>query len=372
VTESSDLFKTPFYQTHIDAGAKMVPFAGYAMPVQYPSGILKEHLHTREHAGLFDVSHMGQAMLVGDNVASALETLVPSDVLGLPSGQQRYTVLLNERGGVIDDLMVARDGDVFYLVVNAGCKQKDFAHLRASLPASVELQEFPDRALIALQGPEAVAVLTALEPSLASMRFMDFAEKKIAGFDCRLTRSGYTGEDGFEISISADCAAAFAQRLLHDARVQWVGLGARDSLRLEAGLCLYGHELTESITPIEAGIGWVVTRCRRAGGERAGGYPGAVVLDAQLANGVQRRKVALLVDGRAPVREGADIVLTDSGAIVGQVCSGGFSPTLSRPIAMAFVQSEHAGSKLSAMVRGKPLSLTQTTLPFVPQRYYRG
>lgn len=350
----------------------MVPFAGYAMPVQYPTGILKEHLHTREHAGLFDVSHMGQARLVGDNVAAALETLVPSDILGLPSGQQRYTVLLNDEGGVIDDLMVARDGDVFYLVVNAGCKQKDFAHLRAALPTGVELQELPDRALIALQGPEAAAVLMAIEPTVASMRFMDFAEKRIAGFDCRLTRSGYTGEDGFEISVSADCAVAFSRRLLQDSRVQWVGLGARDSLRLEAGLCLYGHELDESTTPIEAGIGWVVSRCRRVGGERAAGYPGASVLDNQLAHGVRRRKVALLVDGRALVREGADIVLADSGTVVGRVCSGGFSPTLSRPIALAYVQSEYAASKLCAMVRGKPLPLTQTTLPFVPQRYYRG
>lgn len=356
---------------HIAAGAKMVPFAGYDMPVQYAHGIIREHLHTREKAGLFDVSHMGQAKLTGKDIAAALESLVPSDMQALASGQQRYTVLLNERGGVIDDLMVARQGDDFYLVVNAACKRKDFDHLRALLPASVQMQELPDRALLALQGPRAIEVLAGIEPDVAALRFMDFAELSIAGCRVRITRSGYTGEDGFEISLHESDAVEFARRLLADERVAWVGLGARDSLRMEAGLCLYGHELTESISPVEAGIAWVVTKVRRAGGERAGGYPGAAVIDDQLANGPARRKVALLVDGKAPVREGADIVNTE-GRVVGQVCSGGYSPTLARPIAIGFVDADKVSDKLAAMVRGKPLALTQTTLPFVAHRYFRG
>jgi len=379
VTAELPLLKTPLHAMHIAAGAKMVPFAGYDMPVQYSAGIIREHLHTRTQAGLFDVSHMGQAQLAGHDIAAALETLVPSDMQALPSGQQRYTVLLNDQGGVIDDLMVARQGEDFYLVVNAACKHKDFDHLRAALPVSVRLEELPERALLALQGPHAVDVLANIEPAVARMRFMDFAEMRIAGFHVRLTRSGYTGEDGFEISLHASDAAAFAERLLADERVMWSGLGARDSLRLEAGLCLYGHELTESVTPVEAGISWVVTKVRRAGGERAGGYPGATVIDNQLANGPARRKVALLVDGKAPVREGADIVTCAGNAasavvghVVGQVCSGGYSPTLARPIAIGFVDSAHAGDSLAAVVRGKPLPVTQATLPFVPHRYYRG
>jgi aminomethyltransferase len=371
VTADQPLLKTPLHAMHIEAGAKMVPFAGYDMPVQYAGGIIREHTHTRSQAGLFDVSHMGQARLIGRNIAAALEALVPSDMQALPSAQQRYTVLVNEKGGVIDDLMVARQGDDFYLVVNAACKRKDFDHLRALLPSSIRLEELPERALLALQGPQAVEVLANLAPAVRQMRFMDFAEMKIAGVSVRLTRSGYTGEDGFEISLHESDAEAFARRLLADERTQWTGLGARDSLRMEAGLCLYGHELTESITPIEAGIAWVVTKVRRVGGERAGGYPGAAVIDGQLASGPARRKVALLVDGKAPVREGADIVNVD-GKPVGLVCSGGYSPTLARPIAIAFVDSAHAGEKLAAVVRGKPLAVTQTTLPFVPHRYYRG
>jgi len=371
VTVDQLLLKTPLHAMHIEASAKMVPFAGYDMPVQYAAGILREHQHTRTHAGLFDVSHMGQARLVGRDIAAVLETLVPSDMQALPSAQQRYTVLLNEQGGVIDDLMVARQGEDFFVVVNAACKRKDFDHLRASLPSSVVLEELPDRALLALQGPQAIDVLAAIEPAVARMRFMDFAEMRIAGFPVRLTRSGYTGEDGFEISLQAADAQAFAEKLLADERTQWIGLGARDSLRLEAGLCLYGHELTDSITPVEAGIAWVVTKTRRAGGERAGGYPGAAVIDKQLASGPVRRKVALLVDGKAPVREGADIVNAE-GSVVGQVCSGGYSPTLSRPIAIAFVDAAYTNDTLAAVVRGKPLPVTQTTLPFVPHRYFRG
>jgi len=371
VTADPLLLKTPLHAMHINAGAKMVPFAGYDMPVQYTAGILREHLHTRAQAGLFDVSHMGQARLTGRDIAAALEALVPSDVQALPSAQQRYTVLLNERGGVIDDLMVARQGDDFFLVVNAACKRKDFDHLRASLPSSITLEELPDRALLALQGPQAIDVLAAIEPAVSRMRFMDFAEMRIAGFSVRLTRSGYTGEDGFEISLRAADAPAFAEKLLSDERTMWIGLGARDSLRLEAGLCLYGHELTDAITPVEAGIAWVVTKTRRTGGERAGGYPGAAVIDKQLAGGAARRKVALLVDGKAPVREGADIV-NATGDRVGQVCSGGYSPTLLRPIAIAFVGSAHVNDALAAVVRGKPLPVTQTTLPFAPHRYFRG
>ena len=372
---TEQLLKTPLHALHLELGARMVPFAGYDMPVQYPLGVMKEHQHTREHAGLFDVSHMGQILLSGADAARALETLVPVDIIDLPVGMQRYAMFTNEQGGILDDLMVANLGnDQLFLVANAACKDQDQAHLRKHLGKYCDIQPlFEERALLALQGPAAVTVLQGLAPEVASMTFMQFAPVTLLGTECYVSRSGYTGEDGFEISVPAQHAEALARHLLADPQVQAIGLGARDSLRLEAGLCLYGHDMNDSTTPVEASLLWAISKNRRAEGSRAGGFPGADIIFAQQQNGVARKRVGLLPQERTPVREGAEIVDAE-GTVIGNVCSGGFGPTLGAPLAMGYLDTAFTAldSEVWAIVRGKPVPLKVSKLPFVPQRYYRG
>ena len=369
------LLKTPLHALHLELGARMVPFAGYDMPVQYPLGVMKEHLHTREQAGLFDVSHMGQIRLLGANAAKALESLVPVDIIDLPVGMQRYAMFTNEQGGILDDLMVANLGnDELFLVVNAACKDQDLAHLRKHIGAQCEIQPlFEERALLALQGPAAVKVLERLAPQVANMTFMQFARVQLLGEDCFVSRSGYTGEDGFEISVPADKAEALARRLLSEPEVAAIGLGARDSLRLEAGLCLYGHDMNSETTPVEASLLWAVSKVRRAEGARAGGFPGAESIFAQQQSGVARKRVGLLPQERTPVREDAEIV-DEAGNIIGRVCSGGFGPTLGAPVAMGYVDNAHTAldTPVWAIVRGKRVAMKVSKMPFVAQRYYRG
>jgi aminomethyltransferase len=369
--------KTPLHALHVALGARMASFAGYAMPIQYPAGVLAEHLHTRKAAGLFDVSHMGQALLEGSDhaaVAGFLESLCPADILNLAPGRQRYTQLLNEAGGIVDDLMVTRppgaDG-ALRLVVNASRKEVDFALMRERLPANVRLTPLPEAALIALQGPLAAATLARLAPqeAIETMAFMSARPAGIAGFDTFVSRSGYTGEDGYEISLASTQAEEFSRTLLAEPDVAPIGLGARDSLRLEAGLCLYGHELDETIDPIEAALSWSIQKRRRL----EGGFPGAKRIENALANGTDRRRVGLRPDGRAPAREGTEIVSAD-GALIGLVTSGGFGPSVNAPIAMGYVARAQAavGAPVGLMVRGKPLSARIVTLPFHPHGYYRG
>jgi aminomethyltransferase len=373
----SATLRTPLHALHVELGARMGPFAGYDMPIQFSSGILAEHLHTRAHAGLFDVSHMGQAELVGSDhatVAAALERLCPADFLGLAPGRQRYSQLLNPEGGIVDDLMVSRppgaDGRL-NLVVNAARKAIDFALLESNLPPSVRLTRLDRLALVALQGPAAIAALQRLEPNsgLAAMAFMSTQPVRFGRISAFVSRSGYTGEDGFEISLPADEAEAFARRLLADPDVASIGLGARDSLRLEAGLCLYGHELDETIDPIEAGLAWSIQKRRRL----EGGFSGAARVRAALVAGPARKRVGLRPDGRAPAREGAEIV-DASGAEIGRITSGGFGPSVGAPIAMGYVASSAAasGTPVSLMVRGKPLAARVSPLPFHPHAYHRG
>ena len=370
------LRRTPLYDQHVALGAKMVPFAGYEMPVQYPLGILKEHLHTRAQAGLFDVSHMGQAFLIGPDhatTAAALEALVPADILNLKPGQQRYTQLLTDAGGIIDDLMVTRsisekdDGRLF-LVVNASRRDVDYAHISSRLPAGVKLHPAPERALIAVQGPTANIVMARLSTDAAGLEFMTAASSRVGDFDCHVSRSGYTGEDGFEISVAAKDAEALARLILAQAGVQPIGLGARDSLRLEAGLCLYGHDIDESTSPIEAGLAWSIQKRRRT----QGGFPGASRIQDELANGPKRRRVGIKPDGRAPAREGTE-VLAPSGERIGSITSGGFGPSVNGPVAMGYVDAAHAkiGTPVNLMVRGKVLGAAVVPLPFVPHRYAR-
>jgi aminomethyltransferase len=375
---SEPLKRTPLYALHVELGAKMVPFAGYEMPVQYPPGILKEHLHTREKAGLFDVSHMGQALLVADDgrhetAARSLEALVPADILNLAPGRQRYTQLLNENGGTIDDLMVTRPAEperagTLILVVNASRKEIDYAHISARLPTGVHIRPQPDRALLALQGPAAQSVMASLGSGAASLGFMQAGSARIGPFACHVSRSGYTGEDGFEISVAAGDAVALARLLLEQERVQAIGLGARDSLRLEAGLCLYGHELDETISPIEAGLAWSIQKRRR----EEGGFPGAGRIQRELREGPARLRVGIRPDGRAPAREGTEI-LDQSGDKAGIVTSGGFAPTLNAPVAMGYIAAKLAspGTPVSLVVRGKPLAARIASLPFVAHRYVR-
>ena len=369
------LLKTPLHALHLELGARMVPFAGYDMPVQYPMGVMKEHLHTREQAGLFDVSHMGQIRLRGANAAKALESLVPVDIIDLPVGMQRYAMFTNEQGGILDDLMVANLGnDELFLVVNAACKDQDLAHLRKHIGEHCDIEAlFEERALLALQGPAAVKVLERLAPQVASMTFMQFARVSLLGEDCFVSRSGYTGEDGFEISVLADKAEALARRLLSEPEVAPIGLGARDSLRLEAGLCLYGHDMNTETTPVEASLLWAVSKVRRAEGARAGGFPGAEQVFAQQQSGVARKRVGLLPQERTPVREDAEIV-DDAGNSVGRVCSGGFGPTLGAPVAMGYLDAAHTSldTPVWAIVRGKRVAMKVSRMPFVAQRYYRG
>ena len=369
------LHTTPLHALHLELGARMVPFAGYDMPVQYPMGVMKEHLHSREQAGLFDVSHMGQIRLTGSEAAKALESLVPVDIIDLPVGMQRYAMFTNEQGGILDDLMVANLGnDTLFLVVNAACKEQDLAHLRQHIGNQCEIQPlFEERALLALQGPAAVKVLERLAPEVAGMTFMQFTSVQLLGVDCYVSRSGYTGEDGFEISVPAANADALARRLLAEPEVAPIGLGARDSLRLEAGLCLYGHDMNAQTTPIEASLLWAISKVRRADGARAGGFPGAERIFAQQQDGVARKRVGLLPQERTPVREDAEIV-DEAGSVIGRVCSGGFGPTLSAPVAMGYLDTAHAAldTPVWAIVRGKRVAMKVSKMPFVAQRYYRG
>ena len=374
MTDSAEqLAKTPLYDLHLEHGAKMVPFAGYEMPVQYASGIKTEHQHTRNAAGLFDVSHMGQVRLTGTHAAAALEQLVPVNVIGLAANRQRYAFFTNDSGGILDDLMITNAGDHLFLVINAACKQQDIAHLQAHLSTDCTLEELTDRALLALQGPQAATVMARFAPAAAELLFMQAAAVPIAGIDCFITRSGYTGEDGFEISVPTAQAAKLAQTLLAEAEVELIGLGARDSLRLEAGLCLYGHDIDTTTTPVEAGLTWAIQKVRRTGGERAGGFPGAEVILQQLNEGVSRKRVGILPQGRAPVREGIELANTD-GEVIGKITSGGFGPTQGGPVAMGYVASDYAttGNELAALVRGKTLPVDVAKLPFIQQRYYRG
>ena len=371
---SATLKQTPLYSLHTELGAKLVPFAGYEMPVQYPAGIMQEHLHTRAQAGLFDVSHMGQVVISGPGVAEALETLVPVELASLPVNKQTYAVFTNDQGGIQDDLMICRWAeDRFFLVVNAACKEQDIAYLHANLPG-LELEYLGDnRGLLALQGPAAKDVMAELAPAACELVFMEGSRVELEGADCYITRSGYTGEDGFEISIPAESTEAVARKLLSFEQVEPVGLGARDSLRLEAGLCLYGHDLDTSTTPIEASLLWSISKPRRADGNKAGGFPGAEIIFKQIANGVSRKRVGLAVEGKAPVREGAELVDAD-GNQVGAVTSGGFGPSAGCPVAMGYVSSEYSAvdTRLNALVRGKPRPVAVAKMPFVEQRYYRG
>ncbi|MCG6217252.1 glycine cleavage system aminomethyltransferase GcvT [Vibrio furnissii] len=371
---TQELLITPLHALHVEVGAKMVPFAGYDMPVQYALGVKKEHLHTREAAGLFDVSHMGQLRLHGEGAAAALEMLVPVDVVDLAEGKQRYAFFTNEQGGILDDLMVANLGDHLFVVVNAACKDQDINHLQAHLPSGVELEIIDDRALLALQGPKAADVLARLQPAVADMLFMDIQQVQIDGIDCIVSRSGYTGEDGYEISVPADQAEALARTLTAFEEVEWIGLGARDSLRLECGLCLYGHDLDETTTPVEASLLWAIQPVRRTGGPREGGFPGADIILSQIATkDVSRERVGLVGQTKAPVREGTELFDAD-GAKIGLVTSGTAGPTAGIPGSMAYVRADLAaiGTEVFAEVRGKMLPMLVEKMPFVPQRYYRG
>jgi len=347
----------------------MVPFAGYDMPVQYPAGILTEHRHTRADAGLFDVGHMGQAILRGDDVAAALETLVPGDIAGLEEGQIRYTQFTNEAGGILDDLMVTQRGDHLFLVVNAGCKDADYAHIQERLGGRVDLEIIEDRGLIALQGPKAAEILSGHAAGVQEMSFMRLREIEIAGIPCLVSRSGYTGEDGYEISVPNDRAVELAEILLAETAVAPIGLGARDTLRLEAGLCLYGHDIDETTSPIEAGLLWSIGKRRR----EEGGFLGATRIISEIANKPSRRRVGILPEGRAPARDHAEI--TDgSKNKIGNITSGGFGPTVNGPIAMGYVAADFAAvdTTLQLTVRGKSLNSKVIKLPFVQQNYYRG
>jgi len=377
--DQDSLKKTPLHGLHVSLGGKMVPFAGYAMPVQYPAGVLKEHLHTRSSAGLFDVSHMGQIALRPksgrvEDAARALERLVPQDVVAMAPGRQRYAQFTNADGGILDDLMVANFGDHLFLVVNAACKAEDEAHLRANLSDDCIVDLLEERALIALQGPKAESALAKLCAEAPAMKFMDAGPQKVAGLDCFVSRSGYTGEDGFEISVPAADAERLAKVLLEDADVLPIGLGARDSLRLEAGLCLYGHDIDTATTPVEAALDWSVQKSRRTGGTRAGGFPGAARILAHFDHGAARRRVGLRPEGRAPVREGA-ILFADAASSepIGKVTSGGFGPSLNAPVAMGYLPSSLAapGTQIFAEVRGQRLPLQVAAMPFLPNTYKR-
>jgi len=374
----SDLKRTGLYDLHLELGAKMVPFAGYEMPVQYPLGVMKEHIHTRENAGLFDVSHMGQVLVrpkSGDvaDAALAFETLVPVSLLALKEGRQRYAMFTNDAGGITDDLMVANRGDHLFVVVNAACKDADIAHMRANLSDACEIEVIGDRALLALQGPLAEAALNGIAP-VADMKFMDVAVVPSEFGDLWVSRSGYTGEDGFEVSVANDQAVAFARALLATEGVEAIGLGARDSLRLEAGLCLYGNDIDETTSPIEAALEWAMQKARRKGGEREGGFPGAERILSELENGTSRRRVGILPDGRAPMRAHTMLFADEAAAEpMGEVTSGAFGPTIERPMSMGYVAIEFAetGTKIYAEVRGKRMPATIADMPFRPSTYKR-
>lgn len=369
----TSLLRTPLYDLHVELGARMVPFAGYDMPVQYPLGVLKEHLHTRARAGLFDVSHMGQVRLRGpdiDSVIKALEALVPGDITALAPGRIRYTMFTNDDGGILDDLMVTRFEDHLYVVINAGCKVQDLAHLKAGLPADVTVDYLGDDAgLLALQGPEAAAIIARLLPAAASMGFMSARTATIDGIPVQISRSGYTGEDGYEISVGAADAEKLARLLLAQDGVEAIGLGARDSLRLEAGLCLYGHDIDTTTNPVEAALTWTISKRRQTDG----GFPGASVVQAQLAGGPARKRVGILPEGKAPAREHTEIQDL-SGNRIGEITSGGFGPTAGGPVAMGYVDAGSAavGTPVQLIVRGKALPAKVAAMPFAPHRYFKG
>ena len=375
----TDLLKTPLHALHTELGARMVPFAGYSMPVQYPAGLMAEHHHTRNAAGLFDVSHMGQLRLVGADAAAAFESLMPVDVIDLAVGKQRYGLLLNDAGGIIDDLMfvnrnVANGGDLF-VIVNGACKHGDLAHIVERIGSRCTVEPQFDRGLLALQGPQAVTALQRLVPGVDQLVFMTGGAFNWQGADLFITRSGYTGEDGFEISVPADRAEAFARALLTEPEVKPVGLGARNSLRLEAGLCLYGHDIDTTTTPVEAALNWAMQKVRRTGGARAGGFPGAARVLAQLdgAEPLQRKRVGLVALERIPVRDHTELQ-TPAGETIGEVTSGLLGPSADQPVAMGYVSPVHAvvGTRLHAIVRGKPVPMEVSAMPFVPNRYFRG
>ena len=379
--ETAALLRTPLYPLHQRLSARMVPFAGYEMPVQYPAGVMAEHKHCREAAALFDVSHMGQLRLVGDDAAAALETLVPVDVIGLGAGKQRYAFFTNASGGLLDDLMVTKPtaadaaqgfGDLF-LIVNAGCKDADIRHLQTHIGHRCRVLQMPDRALLALQGPKAVQALSKLHLGVAQLVFMTGGVFDLAGQRCFVTRSGYTGEDGFEISVPADGAVALAEALLAMPEVMPAGLGARDTLRLEAGLCLYGHDINETTSPVEAGLTWAIQKVRRPGGERAGGYPGAATIEKHLHGGAPSKRIGLIGLERVPVREGA-LIFDAHNHKLGVVTSGTLAPTVDQPIAMAYLPINHAlpHHEVFAEVRGKRVPMRVAAMPFAPHRYHRG
>ena len=382
--DAAVLHRTPLHDLHLRLGARMVPFAGYQMPVQYPAGLIAEHRHCRQAAALFDVSHMGQLRLVGDDAAAALETLVPVDMVGLAAGRQRYALFTNASGGILDDLMVARPDPAqaedatatfgtLFLVVNAGNKDADTQHLRTHIGHRCSVVPMPERALLALQGPAAVTALSRLNPGVASLVFMGGGVFTLAGARCFVTRSGYTGEDGFEISVPADAAIALAEALLGQPEVQPAGLGARDTLRLEAGLCLHGNDIDPTTSPIEAGLAWAIQKVRRPSGARAGGYPGADVIEGQLARGAPSLRVGLVGLERVPVRAGTTIV-DAQGRKLGSVTSGTLAPTVDAAVAMAYLPADHAlpRHEVYAEVRGKRLPMRVTPMPFTPHRYFRG
>ena len=372
IMSDAALLTTPLHSLHIELGAKMVAFGGYDMPVQYKTGVMAEHKHTRAAAGLFDVSHMGQLRLVGAQASAALETLVPVDVIDLGMFKQRYALFTNEAGGILDDLMIARRPDDLFVVVNAGCKVADIAYLQARIGSQCQVIPMPERALLALQGPLAVTALARLNPAVAALTFMTGGFFELDGIATFLTRSGYTGEDGFEISVAGDQAQSLARKLLQQPEVLPIGLGARDSLRLEAGLCLYGHDINVETSPIEASLSWAIQKVRRPGGARAGGYPGAAVIEAQLAQGPARKRVGLISSERMPVREGAQLVAAD-GCPLGIVTSGTLGPSVNQPVAIAYLQAEQAniGAQVFALVRDKRTPMTVTAMPFTPNRYFR-
>jgi aminomethyltransferase len=369
------LLTTPLNALHIELGARMVPFAGYSMPVQYPMGLMAEHHHTRAEAGLFDVSHMGQLRLVGPDAAAAFETLMPVDVIDLPVGKQRYGLLLTEEGSIIDDLMFVNRGSDIFVIVNGACKVNDIAHIQARIGARCQVIPMPERALLALQGPKAVDALSRMVPGVEKLVFMTGASFNWQGADLFITRSGYTGEDGFEISVGNAQADAFARALLAQSEVKPIGLGARNSLRLEAGLCLYGNDIDTTTTPIEAGLNWAIQKVRRTGGARAGGFPGANIVLGQLdgTHALTRKRVGFIAQERVPVREHVELQSLQ-GVKIGEVSSGLLGPTANVPVAMGYVDAANAaiGTVVNAMVRGKAVPMTVSAMPFVPNRYYRG
>lgn len=375
----ADLLKTPLYDFHVEYGAKLVPFAGYEMPVQYPLGVMNEHKHCRTKAGLFDVSHMGQVLIKPksgniEDACLALETLVPMDICALKPGRQRYAFFTNGEGGILDDLMVANRGDHLFLVVNAACKDADIAHMRDHLSETCEISVIEDRALIALQGPDAEKVLSSLIPSMADLKFMDVVIVDYDGIELWVSRSGYTGEDGYEISVPADKASQFVSKLADNDLVEPIGLGARDSLRLEGGLCLYGNDIDLSTTPVEAALTWAIQKARRTGGAREGGFPGADKILAQFENGADRKRVGFLPEGRAPMRASTKLFASETSSDeIGEITSGGFGPSVNSPVSMGYISTKFSdeGTKVFAEVRGKRLPATIAKMPFVAANFKR-